>query len=89
MTLKELLQNQINQKRLSSLADLIYASRNAHYLKITMHQDTDVVHKWLCFGYKLLEPGQQVWDKLVSLGFQPKFSWGGEWAGGPGIIVRW
>jgi len=90
MTFKENMVRELNEKRLQSLEQLISDAnaRGHRYLKIEMEEGADVVHKWL-FSYRLLPTGQAVWDKLVSLGFQPEFTWGGDWAGPPGIHIGW
>jgi hypothetical protein len=85
MNFKQQLQAKMNEERLSSLKEKI---TNYRCFKVEMMPGTDVKRKWW-FGYQLLGPGQEVWDELVYLGFEPKFTWGGSFAGGPGIIVRW
>jgi hypothetical protein len=92
MTFKDDLQKEMIDARVSSIKDdihkfyIIYDRRD---YSVTMQPDVDVTHRWLCFGYKLLEPGQKIWDELVRLGFQPKFTWGGGCGGPPRIYVRW
>lgn len=88
MTFKEELQKDLGDARLKDLETNIAIHRNMRYHSVDMQPGVDVVHSWLCFGYKLLPPGQAIWDKFVSLGFSPVFTWGHDW-GGPCIFVRW
>lgn len=88
MTFKDDLTNVITDDRLDDLKQKIYLERDRRTYRIEMQSGIDVVHYWI-FGFKLLPPGQKIWDELVKLGFKPTFSWGGEWLGGAHIRVRW
>lgn len=87
MTFREELQASILEERLANIEEDIKRAGDRGYLKIPIREGVDVASGW--FGrYKLLPPGQAIWDKLVSLGFKPQYTSGGEWCI-DGIYITW
>lgn len=84
MTFKEVLQASILEERVANIESDINRNRSVglRHLNIPMIAGVDIVPYCLLW-YKLLPSGQAIWDKCVSLGFEPDFTWC------VGITIRW
>lgn len=90
MTLKEELQAKLNEEwldRISFIEGDIRDNINDQYYSIELKLGVDVVEDWLGRP-KFLTSGQAIWDKLVSLGFEPHYCVSSKW-NKPYIWVSW
>jgi hypothetical protein len=92
MTFKEELVSKLREARLArvdTLEEDISMHIGDRYYSVDLRLGEDVVYDWMV-RHKFLPSGQAIWDKLVSLGFEPVYEKGSlSFEVGHNICIRW